>query len=53
MDRSSKAKELLERHNDMVQCNYKELALNGNVDDCTEKVLADLQAEENSESEEG
>lgn len=36
----------------MVHDNYKELA-NENFDYCTKKVLADLQSEGNSESEEG
>ena len=36
-------KKLLERNQGMAQCNYKELT-NGNFDDCTKKVLADLQA---------
>lgn len=48
----SKTKELLKRFKGMVQCNYKELA-NGNFDDSTRNVLVNLQAEENSESEEG
>ena len=45
-------KELQKRYKGMVHCNYKELA-NGNFDDFTRNVLVSLQAEENSESEEG
>ena len=41
----------MERYKGLVQSNYNE-PTNGNFDDCTKEVLAELQAEENSELEE-
>ena len=40
----------MERQNGLVKSNYKELT-DGEFDDCTKDVLADLQAADNSESE--
>ena len=47
----TKNKETLERYKGLVQSNYKE-PTKGNFDDSTKEVLAELQTEENSESEE-
>ena len=46
----TKNKEILERYKGLVQSNYKERT-NGNFDDCTKEVLAELRAEENSDFE--
>ena len=47
----TKDKEILERYKGLVQSNYKE-PTNGSFDDCIKKVLAELQPEENNESQE-
>ena len=49
--RVTKNKEILKRYKCLVQSSYREPA-NGNLDDCTKEVLAELPTEENSESEE-